>query len=86
VRVCMCFYKLSFNSSQHKSAVDTLPFHSSAVGCQKVTISYGDLPVRPICRRLISFYGATLKEDCLGTRSADLHSLKLRNYEERNAI
>ena len=30
--VCVCVYKLSFNSSQHKSAVDALPFHSSAVG------------------------------------------------------
>lgn len=76
VFVCVCVYKLSFSSSQHKSAVDALPIHASAVGCPpcsrhgetflKVTIFNGDLLVRPICRILISFYRAILKEKCLG--------------------
>jgi hypothetical protein len=63
--LCLCIHKLSFNSSQHKSAVNALPFYSSAVGCPpcsrhgetflKVRIFYDGLAVRPICRILISF-------------------------------
>jgi len=80
VCVCVCVCVCVFTSCHSTAAItNTLltPCHSilqrSAVHRAVVIESlfkssnfYGDLPVRPICRILISFYGAILKEVCLG--------------------
>ena len=47
--------------------------------------TYFGHPVHPICRLVVSFCGAVWKAECY-RRSADLHNLKLRISEERNAI
>lgn len=37
-------------------------------------------PVHSVCRNLISFHGAISKEECFGTRLANLHYSKLSKF------